>query len=72
MEATDVEKKFKRKDGSSIVACPEEKYEELLEEKVNKLRDLLKWTNDVEVFRSPTTNFRMRANFNYWHDQVSV
>ena len=69
---TTTEKLSLRKDGSHIVACPEEKYEDLLMVKVDNLRSLLNWkSEDIEVFRSPISHFRMRANFNLWHDNPS-
>eukprot|EP00600_Ochromonadales_sp_CCMP1393_P014734 CAMPEP_0175007242 /NCGR_PEP_ID=MMETSP0005-20121125/6296_1 /TAXON_ID=420556 /ORGANISM="Ochromonas sp., Strain CCMP1393" /LENGTH=436 /DNA_ID=CAMNT_0016262649 /DNA_START=66 /DNA_END=1373 /DNA_ORIENTATION=+ len=67
---------FHRKDGTDVVACFTSNYEHLLREKVQKLRDLLKWQEissdgplkPIDVFESPRTNFRMRANFQMWHD----
>lgn len=57
-----------RKDGSHLVKCYVEDYDKLLAEKVSTLRNLLSWDKDVDVFESARTNFRMRANFQMWHD----
>jgi tRNA (uracil-5-)-methyltransferase len=60
--------KVVRKDGSHIVACYTDDYDRLLAEKVVKLRELLGWQEDIDVHESPRCNFRMRANFQMWHD----
>lgn len=58
-----------RVNGDYLVACHTEQYDELLVEKVSKLRDLLRLdTINIEVYESPRTHFRMRANFNIWRD----
>lgn len=58
-----------RKNGDFIVACHPEKYDELFHEKRSKLSELLKWPVDQIVpYSSPTSHFRMRTNFQLWHD----
>ena len=57
-----------RKDGSHLVKCYVEDYETLLAEKVKSLKDLLSWDQSVDIFESERTHFRMRANFQMWHD----
>eukprot|EP01038_Epipyxis_sp_PR26KG_P012687 gene12687-17010_t len=68
---------FARVNGSHIVACYPEKYDDLLEIKVKKLSELLTLAGSleisvamIEVFSSPRENFRMRANFNLYHDDM--
>jgi tRNA (uracil-5-)-methyltransferase len=64
---------FQRKSGTELVACHLEDYGTLLRAKVNRLQQLLGVSVmkglDVEVFESPRTNYRMRANFNIWRDK---
>lgn len=60
-----------RRSGEHITKCFPEDYEELLNVKTDILKSLLaKRINgkELEVFRSPPTSFRMRANFNLWRD----
>jgi tRNA (uracil-5-)-methyltransferase len=63
-----------RKDGSHLVACFPEKYDDLLGEKVSKFRELLGdlVSNDIkdamQIFESPRDHYRMRANFTTWRD----
>jgi len=49
---------------------PTEHYDAQLEEKVSRLKTLMTpfTTLDVEVFRSPVSHYRMRAEFRIWHD----
>lgn len=49
---------------------PIEQYDAQLEEKVVRLKTLMTpfTTMDVEVFRSPVSHYRMRAEFRIWHD----
>lgn len=49
---------------------PTELYDDQLEEKVTRLRTLMTPFSapDVEVFRSPVSHYRMRAEFRIWHD----
>ena len=56
-----------RTNGDEYFVCHESSYQSLLNEKVQKLKTLLPY-GDVEVFDSPKTNFRMRANFFIWRD----
>ena len=61
-----------RRNGDHITACFPNDYESLLTVKVNVLKDLLSLYIDgkePDVFRSPTSSFRMRANFNIWRDK---
>ncbi len=62
---------YTRKDGSHLVGCFEDKYKELLDEKVGKLKELCRnhYEGDVDVFESTKKNFRMRANFNIYRDE---
>ena len=57
-----------RKDGSHLVKCYVEDYDRLLADKVKTLKDLLSWEDSVDVYESEKTHFRMRANFQMWHD----
>lgn len=57
-----------RKDGSHLVKCYVDDYHTLLDAKVAQLKALLKWDSAVDVFESQKTHFRMRANFQMWHD----
>jgi len=60
-----------RNRGDHIVCCYEDQYETLLGEKVLKLTEQLSpYANghQIEVFDSPKTHFRMRANFQVWRD----
>jgi tRNA (uracil-5-)-methyltransferase len=68
MQAAEPQKVIVRKDGSHLVKCYVEDYDRLLAEKVTTLRNLLSWDKDVDVFESERTHFRMRANFQMWHD----
>jgi tRNA (uracil-5-)-methyltransferase len=61
-------KTFERTDGSHLVKCYVEDYDKLLAEKVSTLHSLLSWDKDIEVFESARSHFRMRANFQMWHD----
>lgn len=49
---------------------PTEHYDAQLEEKVSRLTSLMAPFSapDVEVFRSPVSHYRMRAEFRIWHD----
>ncbi len=49
---------------------PIEQYDAQLEEKVVRLQTLMTpfTVRDVEVFRSPASHYRMRAEFRIWHD----
>ncbi|MEI2267489.1 tRNA (uridine(54)-C5)-methyltransferase TrmA [Erwinia sp. CGal63] len=49
---------------------PIEHYDAQLEEKVARLQTLMVpfTAKDVEVFRSPVSHYRMRAEFRIWHD----
>ena len=61
-----------RRSGDHITACFPEDYESLLTAKVTIMKDLLAAHingNEPEVFRSPVSSFRMRANFNIWRDK---
>ena len=64
-----------RLDGSHFVSCPVDEYEALLARKVARLRILVECAcgrvglPEVEVFESPKSHFRMRANFNIWLDR---
>jgi tRNA (uracil-5-)-methyltransferase len=61
-----------RVDGEHITKCFPEDYEDLLVKKTNILKSLLSsYINDkvLEVFPSPVSNYRMRANFNVWRDK---
>lgn len=50
---------------------PIEQYHQLLSKKQEKLTALLSpfQSPEIDVFSSPTVNFRMRAEFRVWHDQ---
>jgi len=61
-----------RRSGDKISAVHPDEYETLLTVKTNILKELLAnyaADKELEVFRSPLTNFRMRANFNIWRDK---
>jgi tRNA (uracil-5-)-methyltransferase len=65
-----------RRNGEHLVKCFAEEYEDLLAKKVQTLKQLLASTECItdsaeepEVFRSPPTHHRMRANFNVWRDK---
>ena len=66
-----------RINGDHLVACQEDRYEELLQAKVDKYYGLMSPMLDpsnasqdrVEVFRSAKSGYRMRANFNVWRDR---
>jgi tRNA/tmRNA/rRNA uracil-C5-methylase (TrmA/RlmC/RlmD family) len=48
-----------------------EQYEEQLSAKIGQVRELFaahKLPSEIEVFRSATSNFRMRAEFTIWHE----
>ncbi|WP_034918568.1 tRNA (uridine(54)-C5)-methyltransferase TrmA [Erwinia sp. 9145] len=49
---------------------PTERYDAQLEEKVVRLKTLMTpfTAQNVEVFRSPDSHYRMRAEFRLWHD----
>jgi len=49
---------------------PVEHYEEQLAEKITRLTSMMSAFNapEVEVFRSPVSHYRMRAEFRVWHD----
>lgn len=64
-----------RKSGNHLCNCPIEQYESQLDEKTKVLRDLIdKFLPEngpqLEVFKSEPTHFRMRANFNIYHDNL--
>lgn len=50
---------------------PISQYNELLQKKLEKLTALLRPFNapDIQVFDSPTSHYRMRAEFRIWHEQ---
>ncbi len=43
-------------------------YHQQLEEKVSRLQGLLNWSEALEVFPSPPSHYRMRAEFRIWHE----
>ncbi len=49
---------------------PIEQYDDQLAEKVTRLTSMMSVFNapEVEVFRSPVSHYRMRAEFRVWHD----
>ena len=49
---------------------PVEHYEDQLAEKITRLTSMMSAFNapEVEVFRSPVSHYRMRAEFRVWHD----
>lgn len=59
-----------RRNGNPLGDCFPAEYERQLQAKVDRLRSLLRWPADrsIDVHRSPTEHFRMRANFQMWHD----
>lgn len=62
-----------RPDGSHLARCYVDDYDRLLEEKVAKFSEMLAADHGsalprVEAFASPKEHFRMRANFQMWHD----
>ena len=61
---------YVKKDGSHLVACFPDEYNSLLDEKVTKLRELMSWDQPIDVFESPKSHFRMRANFQMWHEDA--
>lgn len=69
-----LDKIMARIDGSHFVGCPVDDYDKLLADKVSTLRNLITGVcgplqvPDIEVFESPKSHFRMRANFNIWRD----
>ena len=58
--------------GDHLVQCFESEYEDLLKTKLEQFHGLMAFTgfnrDDVEVFESPRSHFRMRANFSIWRD----
>ena len=50
---------------------PVSQYTELLQKKTEKLTALLQPFNapEIAVFDSPTSHYRMRAEFRIWHDK---
>ena len=50
---------------------PISQYTELLQKKIEKLTALLQPFNapEIAVFDSPTSHYRMRAEFRIWHDK---
>ena len=50
---------------------PISQYSELLQKKTEKLTALLQPFNapEIAVFDSPTSHYRMRAEFRIWHDK---
>ena len=58
--------------GEHLVKCFEEDYEDLLKKKLAQFHGLMEFTgfdrDRVEVFESPRSHFRMRANFSIWRD----
>lgn len=62
-----------RKDGSYLAACPVDDYGSQLKDKVDSFRNGLldvqrECLPQIEEFESPKQHFRMRANFQMWHD----
>ena len=51
---------------------PISQYTELLQKKIEKLTALLQPFNapEIAVFDSPTSHYRMRAEFRIWHDKI--
>jgi tRNA (uracil-5-)-methyltransferase len=47
-----------------------EKYQQQLDEKTNRVRDLLSsfYSSDIDIYTSQPTHFRMRAEFRIWHE----
>lgn len=62
------QQQYFRKDGTPIVQCHPDQYESLFADKVATLKGLIGWEGPVDQFDSPRSHFRMRANFNIWHD----
>lgn len=63
--------KFKpRRNGDHHGFCPVDEYDSLLKDKAAILRNLMDpfYSGNLELFESPKTNFRMRANFQVWKD----
>lgn len=58
--------------GAHLVACDEDNYDGLLEAKLQTFNDLMGFTgfdkSKVEIYESPRSHFRMRANFSIWRD----
>ena len=52
---------------------PTEQYEAQLAEKVVRLQSMMAPFSDLvpEVFRSPVSHYRMRAEFRIWHDAMT-
>ena len=50
---------------------PIENYEKQLSEKANRLQDMMSpfQAPDVDVFASPVSHYRMRAEFRIWHEE---
>jgi tRNA (uracil-5-)-methyltransferase len=62
-----------RKDGGHLAKCLVDDYDILLEKKVNKFQEMLVSVGcdnlpSIESFASHKEHFRMRANFQMWHD----
>lgn len=68
IEKKENSKKVVRKDGSHLVACFADDYETLFTKKQERLRSLLNWNKEIDAFDSIRENFRMRTNFQMWHD----
>jgi tRNA (uracil-5-)-methyltransferase len=47
-----------------------EKYQQQLDEKTNRVKDLLSlfYSSDIDIYASQPTHFRMRAEFRIWHE----
>jgi tRNA (uracil-5-)-methyltransferase len=67
-QTTQTTKPVERKDGSHLVACYVNDYETLFAKKQEKLRGLLYWDKEIDAFESTREHFRMRTNFQMWHD----
>jgi tRNA (uracil-5-)-methyltransferase len=61
-----------RFDGNHLVSCPEGDYDTLLQAKLDTFHGLMAFTgfdrDKVDVFESPKSHFRMRANFTIWRE----
>jgi tRNA (uracil-5-)-methyltransferase len=58
-----------RLNGEALVACYPEKYDQLFYEKRLKLASLLNYPIEkIVYYESPKTHYRMRTNFQLWHD----
>jgi tRNA (uracil-5-)-methyltransferase len=59
-----------RRNGDHHGFCPVNEYDSLLKDKSTILKNLMEpfFNGNLELFESPKTNFRMRANFQVWKD----